>query len=177
MRLVNVKEKGRLAALVACVVISFPHLASGDPGATVKDVALQAEGTLNGHVVDSNGRPVPSRIALLRQGKTVAQSRTESTGAFSVQGLTGGVYEIRTDQGTGLYRLWTAKSAPPSASQAIMLVNDAKVVRAQLIQGGGLFSAAGGMVSTAVVIGAVAVSAVVQTAGVEQRPGPLPYAS
>ena len=158
-------ETGRIAALVAGVVISLPQLALADPGVAIKDVALQAKGTLKGHVVDSRGRPVPSRVALLQQGKTVAQSRTESTGAFSVHGLKGGVYEIRTDHGTGFYRLWSAKSAPPIASQSVLLVNNKKLVRGQLVQAAGLFPAAGGMLSTTAIIGAVTVSAVTQTAG------------
>src|SRR6185436_11225285 len=53
----------------------------------IQDVALQEQGVFTGTVVDQQGAPraaIP--VAIIRQGKVVAQAETNAVGQFSVTG-------------------------------------------------------------------------------------------
>ena len=98
----------------------------------VQDVALQDRGVFSGAVVDQNGAARGSvPVTISKQGEVVAQTETDAAGRFSVQGLTGGVYEVKTPVGSGVYRLWAPRTAPPAAQSVAMVMPD-NVVRAQL---------------------------------------------
>lgn len=112
------------------------HAASPQPATNVRpsilDVALQDGGKLVGMYVNKTGKPVEgSRVLVRQEGKVIAASDTNAAGHFEVAGLRGGVYEISTVRGAGVFRLWTATTAPPAARQAIVLVADEGVVRGQ----------------------------------------------
>jgi hypothetical protein len=107
--------------LLATVGICLPELALAASPPTppaVIDVEMADGGVLHGQVVDlqggnATGIPVSARS----QDKEITRTTTAKDGRFKVQGLRGGVYQVAAGEGQGVYRLWTAKAAPPSAQK------------------------------------------------------------
>jgi len=87
------------------------------------DITLHGGGILVGAYMDAHGMPVRgSRISVQKQGKEVSTISTDEHGRFKMQGLSGGVYDVTTSQGTGTFRLWAPGTAPPAARQSLLLV-------------------------------------------------------
>ena len=61
----------------------------------------------------------------------VASTRTDSEGKFALTGVQAGVYQLQSGNVSGTYRVWAPQTAPPSASQGILLVAGQDVVRHQ----------------------------------------------
>lgn len=118
----------------------------------IKDVALRDGGVLQGQAIDHQRRPLAGLQVLIRQrDQPVAAVVTDAQGRFAVRGLRAGMYTMETTRGSGNYRLWAPRTAPPSAEFAALLVtaDQARIVRAQgmnlspLVQGaiyGGLLT-------------------------------------
>ena len=128
------------AVAIACLGMLLPPsaLAAGTPGAnkqakpTVRDVALGQQGSLRGQVVSAENVPVANKkVLVVAKGKQVAVTTTDAKGRFSVEDLRAGTYAVGTESTFGIYRTWTAQTAPPSAVPAAMLVEDGRVVRGQ----------------------------------------------
>jgi Carboxypeptidase regulatory-like domain len=138
------------ATAIACLGLVLPAGArAADVGRTpapnaaaqkssILDVRLGQRGTLAGQVVDAQGRP----LALTKVNVRSAGSATDMAGAvtdfegrFSVQNLPGGVYEVSSGGGSGVFRLWTGAASPPSANQAVLIVAGGTVNRAQYYAG------------------------------------------
>ncbi|MFM9961575.1 MAG: carboxypeptidase regulatory-like domain-containing protein [Planctomycetaceae bacterium] len=99
---------------------------------TAIDVAMAKDGSLSGRVLNADQKGVAKSTVSIRQGKTeVAQAVTDAEGRFEVANLKGGVYIIAASSGYGMFRLWTAKSAPPKSHDQVLLMSNAIVVRAQ----------------------------------------------
>ncbi|GIW93687.1 MAG: hypothetical protein KatS3mg110_1728 [Pirellulaceae bacterium] len=141
----------------ALAVMPGGHRIEATSKSTV-DVQLQDGGILTGYVVTADGQPValvPVRIS--RHGKLVAAAQTDVHGKFAVRDIRGGVYQIETPQQTDVVRLWAARTAPPSASdRLVMVVQSDDLIRAQ---GGGRFMqfitnpwVLGGIVAAAIAI-------------------------
>ena len=142
---------------IACFSIASTILLASEHE-NVIDIQLQHQGTLQGHVVDSQGRPVDTHVAILKNGNLVSRTTTDQRGAFSITGLRGGVFQIKTQRGVGVYRLWTPNTAPPMARASLMLV-DGPVVRGQLL--GGASGAGGGLLGNAALSPAITTPAMV----------------
>jgi hypothetical protein len=133
-----------LATLGMC----FPQVvfaATHTPAPAVVDVALSDGGVLHGRVVDLQGSGAAGVPVVVRaQDKNVASITTAADGSFSVQGLRGGVYQVAAGKGQGVYRLWSAGTAPPVAQTSAVvytqssMVNSDVVVYTQNGGGGGL---------------------------------------
>jgi hypothetical protein len=109
--------------------------------APVADVALADGGVLRGQVVDPQGAPLPYQtVAVRQQQRVIASTRTDQDGRFSISGLPGGVYQIASAEGAGVYRLWAPLTAPPAAQPAALIVSGQQVFRGQLGGGGGVRS-------------------------------------
>jgi len=151
-----------LAAVGLCLpqaVLAAPTDAELD--ATAVDVALMDGGMLIGRVVDPQGvslKNVP--VSLRQQGREVFTTRTDQQGRFFIDGLRSGVYEIATENGGGLYRLWAAATAPPTSGRGVLIVSGGNTVRSQ----GQLFGGLGSMSSALVVTGVVATAVSVPVA-------------
>ena len=112
--------------LVRAVLVSLATLgmcippaalaAESSPTPVVTDVALKDGGVLLGQVVDLQGGGVIGvPVSVKAQHREVAATTTTAEGRFTVPGLRGGVYHVAAAEGHGVYRLWSAGTAPPSA--------------------------------------------------------------
>lgn len=102
------------------------------------DVAMAKDGSLSGRVVDADQKGIAKTAVSIRQGKEeVAQATTDADGRFQIANLKGGVYVVAASSGYGLFRFWTAKSAPPKSHDQVLLRSEAIVVRAQSPNDGG----------------------------------------
>ncbi|WP_010586865.1 carboxypeptidase-like regulatory domain-containing protein [Schlesneria paludicola] len=90
---------------------------------SILDVKLSADGTISGRVINPNGERVVGAAVTAKQGAVEAgQSVTDEQGRFVLRNLKTGIYEVGTGNTVGHYRVWTEKSAPPSAMPHCLLV-------------------------------------------------------
>jgi len=122
---------GTMAAAVACMGMLLPPTAYGAAPAVVgNDVALRQGGMLVGQVVDQQGVAKANSAVLILYGEQeVVRTTTDANGVFAVKGLRGGQYQLMTQDGVRVYRLWAPETAPPSARQAALIVAGDNVVR------------------------------------------------
>lgn len=131
------------ATLLACAAMLIPapclDLARGEelrvtpttPRIAFADAILDADGNLNGRVVNENGKSLAETTVELRQDQqTVAKATTDKHGDFKAGPLRGGVYQVSTIDSTYTLRLWTTDAAPPQAVAKVQL-SQGNVVRAQ----------------------------------------------
>ena len=98
----------------------------------IQDVALLKDGRLTGFLVDQQGRPVKSSDVIVRQGrKVLGRTKTGNKGEFTFKGLTGGIYEVVSNQGQQVFRVWAPGTAPKSARGTALIIARAPVVRGQ----------------------------------------------
>ncbi len=135
----------RLATAIACLGMIVPPSAfAGNPFAgnstlasPVADVALGAGGQFTGKVVNAQGAPVSATTVSLRQeGQEVANTTTDEQGRFGVQGLRGGQYQVVTENGSVVYRLWAPQTAPPAANSSALIVTGTEIMNGQYCDGG-----------------------------------------
>lgn len=122
----------------------------------VGDVALGSAGELRGQVLNAQGLPqslVKVSIGQLNQQATFVS--TDKEGRFMMQGLSAGVYQVQTSQGSGTYRVWAPRTAPPSAQAGVLLISDGQVARA--MSGHGAHWLANPWVMGLIVAGAIAI--------------------
>ena len=110
-----------MVALLAMLGMCVPELALAVPQPAtpaVADVAMTDGGVLHGQLIDlRGGNAVGVPVSVKSQDKLIVRTVTVKDGHFAVPGLKGGVYQVAAGQGQGVYRLWTAKAAPPSAQK------------------------------------------------------------
>lgn len=165
---------GKPSVWLAVLSLCAPSLLGAAPRVTnapvIHDVVLRDGGTLLGQVVDPQGiarANVPVTIATGAQRPAVAQ--TNKSGYFAFSGLSGGVYRIQAGERVGLYRVWSARTAPPAAEQGVLVVDGTGVLRGQ--PGAGLgFWLASPQVLIPVAAVAVAVPVGVVLANQEDEP-------
>jgi hypothetical protein len=118
-----------LAVVASLGIISQSALAKGP---AIPDVALQDGGVLQGQLLDkSGGVKVAKPVVVTQKGKVVVIAMTDKQGRFSIRGMRGGVHQIESEHGKGVYRLWAPMTAPPVAKSGILMVVDDSVVRGQ----------------------------------------------
>ena len=141
-------KSARLATWIAVLLaILNPLPALGTPPAVsrnaenrrlnaveVKDVQLDARGSLRGVVVDAQGkRQAAAKLTLSRVDRPAERTvlETREDGQFATLPIKPGVYRLETSEGVIGCRLWSSTAAPPSASKSLLVVNDTEVVRGQ----------------------------------------------
>lgn len=98
----------------------------------VRDVELDSQGSLRGKLLDSNGKPIPNAPVQVKQNNQVtAQTKTDASGSFVARDVRPGLCEVAAAQSSGIYRVWTHNAAPPSATVAVLLLDQGDVVRGQ----------------------------------------------
>lgn len=128
---------------LAAANLAFPHkavvaaeqtakVAAVSVQKTVKDVSLASSGTMQGRVVNARGQALEGSVVTIQQaGKPVAQTVTNARGEFAVAGLKGGVYHVQAGDTTGVFRAWTARTAPPAAAEHALLVTSEEAINGQ----------------------------------------------
>jgi hypothetical protein len=124
---------GNMAAMLACMAMVMPSTAlAAEPNRDHPDVALRPGGLLVGQVVDQQGVAKPGMAVSVRFADCeVVRTNTDANGVFAAQGLRGGQYQLVTDNGISICRLWAPNTAPPSARPAALVVCGNDVVRGQ----------------------------------------------
>ena len=98
----------------------------------VRDVALAADGTLRGSLLAADGKPQANADVILCKGReVVGTAKTRVDGSFAMPQVRPGLYELASAQSVNLYRVWTARTAPPAAQATALLVQDTAIVRGQ----------------------------------------------
>ena len=123
-----------LVVSLATLGMCFPEMVlAAAPPATpnVVDIALADGGVLHGQVIDlQGGKASGVPVAVKAPNQAIVNATTTNDGHFTVPGLRGGVYQVAAGQGQGVYRLWTANAAPPSAQKnAIVFTQNATAPR------------------------------------------------
>jgi hypothetical protein len=135
--------KARLSlrgALVALALVNMMLPSSGfatEPIAeharsavSIIDVALSEDGILRGQVLDLQGAPMmQTTVAVVQQGEVMATTQTDAQGRYTFDGLNTGLYQVVTEQGLTVCRVWTAEAAPPSALAETLVVDGLQTVR------------------------------------------------
>jgi len=139
------------------------------PPAPVMDVALSDGGMLYGRVVDLQGAGISNvPVVVKSQDRTVAATTTAPDGAFNIQGLRGGVYQVAAANGHGVYRLWSAGTAPPVAQTSAIVYSPNTPVDANVVaytQGSLKMMLANPLVVAGVVATAIAVPVALSNTG------------
>jgi len=92
------------------------------PTPAVVDIALSDGGMLQGQLVDLQGANVSGvPVSVKTQDRDIATTTTTADGRFAVKGLRGGVYQVAAGQGHGIYRVWSAGTAPPAAQNGAIV--------------------------------------------------------
>lgn len=133
-----------LPAFIASLQLTMlPVAASADepkplPTAEVRtlDVGLQPNGMMVAQLVDQNGNGLSGVSVVVRfEGRSVAESKTDSEGRVRFSGLRPGVHSLHAGQAIQLVRLWPADTAPPGALTTVALVSNEEIVRGQMSYG------------------------------------------
>ena len=91
-------------------------LSAAEPPATISDVALGANGTLHGQVVNAAGAVASGVEITIRQNDNVLARTTSSpAGKFEIVGLPGGLFQISTDHSEVSLRPLGGRNCPASA--------------------------------------------------------------
>jgi hypothetical protein len=141
MRIYHSLRQSCAGLLSLCLLIpnaSFAaHPSSVQPttahrAAAIHDVALHKGGVLLGEVVDAQGNgSAKVKVQLLQHGAPLRQGRTDESGQFLFDGLSGGVYQVVTPNCGAVVRAWAPQTAPPAARPAVLLIDHHLTVRSQ----------------------------------------------
>jgi hypothetical protein len=106
---------------------------SSRPSIEIADVELDAQGGLQGVVVDVHGAPQSAaKVVLVQQKREVGRVQADRFGRFRLSGLRGGVYSLQSGGQVCFVRAWTSEKAPPKAKAAALIVSGDGVVRGQM---------------------------------------------
>ncbi len=97
---------------------------------SIIDVSLGEDGNLRGQVLDLQGAPMTeTTVAVVQHGEILATTQTDAQGRYSFAGLNTGLYQVITDHGLTVCRVWAAETAPPSALAETLVVDGLQTVR------------------------------------------------
>jgi hypothetical protein len=139
MKLIKLLKGIAVTAATLGILVPLPTIVNAAENAAatrqaevVRDVALGAGGVIRGQVVNRDGLPDQgAAVSVSRDGETIATVNADEKGAFAIAGVSGGVYAISSGKATGVIRAWSHQTAPPAASQGVLLVPSDLTVRGQ----------------------------------------------
>jgi hypothetical protein len=98
----------------------------------ISDVELKSGGMLSGQVVDSAGQPLVGQAIVVRQsGREPISSHTDEGGQFRLNGLSAGLCSIEYGDAPMVCRCWSPNTAPPVATDEVLLITGEPVERSQ----------------------------------------------
>lgn len=119
----SIKVNRSLVGLL-CVGILVPHLALADQIDVVQDVSLTTQRELKGQLVSRSGAPIAgAQLSLTAQRKTQSAA-TDANGNFVFTDLDGTACIVETGITRQKCRIWVANTAPPAASDGLLLVGE-----------------------------------------------------
>lgn len=128
--------------------------------AQIKDVELDAKGSLHGIVTDEQGRPLTrASVKVIHQNGAASETHSDASGRFEIQALKGGLYQLTADRHTEIIRLWSAETGPPASLRSIAVSQGALTVRGQHHVGDVFRS--DGFIVAAIIAAAIAIPVVV----------------
>ena len=89
-------------------------------------------GTLLGTVVDAKGSRLPHRSVVVSQPGRAVKIRADALGEFRLTGLRGGLYVVGADGRQQACRVWAPATAPPCATEKLLVVGGGEAVRGQI---------------------------------------------
>ena len=113
------------------LLLAEPLPRVGELPIRVVDVALGANGTLRGQLLDRQGRQLPVLQIFVTNGHQTWNTYTDEQGHFQVEGLVGSTYQVQAAGQIQIVRAWAEGTAPPQALDALLLVYDNPVVLGQ----------------------------------------------
>lgn len=105
----------------------FAATVGANAKASITDVELGRDGMLRGRVVDAQGAAKMGVVTVWSGTKALGKVKCNPKGEFAFSGLRAGLHRVTTEQGAFACRFWAANTAPPSATPAIMLIDDPAV--------------------------------------------------
>ncbi|MBX3438324.1 MAG: carboxypeptidase regulatory-like domain-containing protein, partial [Planctomycetaceae bacterium] len=133
---------GKFPAILACVAAAISVTAQAAEKVVpaksgVVDVALQADGTLLGRMVSSEGRAIDGAVVTLAtKDGVIGRTTTDAEGVYRFANQTPGAYRISAGQQVQEFRVWPEEAAPPGAQAYALIVDSNRVIRAQMSTGG-----------------------------------------
>ncbi len=126
------KSTRTIKKVAVCLAVLGLCQAAHAAAPAVVDIALRDGGVFVGQIVNPQGVALEGvSVALRCQSQPWVTTKTGKDGYFSFQGLRGGVYQLASSQGHGIYRAWMPGTAPPSAREGALLVIANPVTRGQ----------------------------------------------
>jgi len=147
------RNLGSFAAMLACVNLLVPlHLVQAGDSAgpqkpvaataaktvptdsplVTRDVALGSANALQGQLLDKNGKPLANRVVVaVHADKTSLETFSDANGDFRFSPVKPGTYQIASERSYQLCRCWAANTAPPAASDELLMVEGDRTLRGQ----------------------------------------------
>lgn len=123
------------AVAVTCIASTLSPIlqaANAASPAHGSDIALAEGGVLVGRIVDAQGSGVATVAVSIRQGdQEIVRTVSDRNGVFAARELRGGHYSLVTEQGVQQCRLWAPNTAPPGASENVVVLHGEPIVRGQ----------------------------------------------
>jgi len=126
---------GHVATALACLAMVMP---TASFAATTEPLRIErghVHGVLDravGQVVDQQGvAKANAPVSVQYANHEVARTTTDAHGVFAAKGLRGGQYQLVTEDGMTVCRLWAPETAPPVAEPAALVVSGGDAVRGQ----------------------------------------------
>lgn len=120
----------------------------------VSDVELMPGGVIAGQVVDAALQPLAGQAIVVQQSdQEPINTRSDENGQFRLAGLSAGLCRIQYGESMVACRCWSPRTAPPAATNQLLLVTDDLVERGQ--------RCIGDLLSGPVLIGLIIAAAVV----------------
>ena len=117
------KSIQRSILVLACVGMIIPRsclLAQQPATPVITDIALSPQGLFQGRVVDAEGQPVSgAKILMATNDTVVVETESDPSGAFNVNSLRGGFYQLAVGNVNQNVRVWAPNTAPPTATEGL----------------------------------------------------------
>jgi hypothetical protein len=132
----NMRTGAAWMAVVALVIqpqllLAQPLPGAAEPAIRVVDVALGANGSMRGQLLDRQGQQLPVSQIQITNGHQTWNTYTSEEGYFRLEGLVGSTYQLQVAGQVHIVRAWAEGTAPPHALEAILIVHDDRVVLGQ----------------------------------------------
>ena len=103
----------------------LPSVSFGaNPNVAVHDVALRADHSLHGRVVDLQGQGRANLpVSIIHAGNVVRKATTDANGQFEMANLKGGNYSLKAAEQLVHCRAWSAQAAPPVAVDPVICLS------------------------------------------------------